>query len=233
MQGLPKSIEASLQIKGIYAAKSLIDTAKTNKTRTDFEEHILTSKTGIIATDLSGEFTPINYSPAKIEDSVLKFLKGIIRERYGISEKILEGDYNGEQHSAFYQTCIEDFIVEFEQAMSDVSFTKREKDVGHRIKCYYNKVSYFNTNDKYNLARLATEVGNMTLNQINDMYGIPPFEGGDRRLQSLNYVNVNLVDKYQTSKAGVKDNEQQNQQQSETGQQKSEQQEQGTEENTE
>lgn len=203
IQGLPKSIEASLKITGIYNSKSLVDADKLATERDNFEKHIFTSKAGIVATDLSGEFTPVNVRPTTINDNILKFLKAILRERYGISECMISGDYTGEQHSAFYQTCIEDFIVEFEQAASHVLFTKREQDIGHRIKCYYNKVSYLSTENKIRIAELATNTGLMMLNDIADMFGIPPSEGGNRKLQSLNYSNVELVDKYQLSKAGV------------------------------
>jgi len=61
------------------------------------------------------------------------------------------------------------------------------------------------TADKMNLAGLAKETGIMTLNQINEMFGIEPFEGGDRRIQSLNYVNIKDIDAYQKGKAGVKE----------------------------
>lgn len=205
IQGLPKSIEASLQIKGVYAAKTLADQKRLNDIRKDFEDHITVSKSGMVATDLAGEFTPVNINPPKIDKTVLEFLKAVIQERYGVSATILSGDYNGEQHSAFYQTTIEEFIVQFEQAMTACLFTQREQDVGHRIKCYYNKVRYMATKDKMDLANLAKETGIMTLNQINDMFGIEPFEGGNRRVQSLNYVNVELVDKYQLSKSGAKE----------------------------
>ena len=58
--------------------------------------------------------------------------------------------------------------------------------------------------DKLDLANLAKATGLMTLNQVAEMFGMAPFEGGDRRLQSLNYVNNNLVDTYQMnmSKSG-------------------------------
>lgn len=201
MQGLPKSLEASLKIKGVYNAKSVVDSNKLKEARNDFESHIFDSKAGIIATDLAGEFIPVNFNPTEISPDVLKFLKSIIRERYGISDAIVSGDYNGDQHEAFYQSCIEDFIIDFEQASSAVIFTKREQDVGHRIRCYYNKIAYMSTKNKIDLAKIATDVGNMQLNEINDMFGIPPFPGGDRRLQSLNYVNVELIDKYQLNKS--------------------------------
>jgi hypothetical protein len=206
IQGLPKSIEASLQVKGVYTSKTLVDGYKfgtLNEMRDDFEDHIRRSKTGIIATDLGGDFTPVNMRQANVPQNVLRFLKAVIEERYGVSAAILSGDYNGEQHGAFYQTAIEDFIVQFEQAASACLFTPRELDVGHRIKCYYNKVNYLSTSDKLQLASLAKETGVMTLNEINDMFGIMPFAGGDRRLQSLNYVSLDHVDGYQKGRAGV------------------------------
>jgi len=207
IQGLPKSIEASLQIKGVYSAKTLADQDKMNKMRDDFESHITTSKSGMIATDLGGEFTPVRITPPEINETALKFLKSVIQERYGVSAAILSGDYDGDQHSAFYQTAIEEFIVQFEQAMTACVFTNREHDVGHRVKCYYSKVNYMATKDKMDLSGLAKETGIMTLNQINEMFGIEPFSEGNRRLQSLNYVNIKDIDAYQKGKAGVKEGE--------------------------
>lgn len=204
IQGLPKSIEASLQIKGVYAAKTLADQKKLNDIRDEFENHITISKSGMIATDLAGEFTPVRITPPDINETALKFLKSVIQERYGVSAAILSGDYNGEQHSAFYQTAIEDFIIQFEQAMTACLFSLREQDVGHRVKCYYSKVNYMSTKDKLELANLSKETGLMNLNQIGEMFGIAPFPEGDRRLQSLNYVNIDEIDAYQKSKAGVK-----------------------------
>jgi hypothetical protein len=205
IQGLPKSIEASLQVKGVYHAKTLADQKQLNKERENFEKRITVSRSGIVATDLAGEFIPVNIHAPEIPEEVLKFLKAVIQERYGISAAILSGDYTAEQHSAFYQTAIEDFIIQFEQAMTACCFTAREQDVGHRIKCYYNKVRYMSTKDKMSLANLAKETGIMTLNQINEMFGIGPFPEGGRRLQSLNYVNIEDVDSYQKSRANVKE----------------------------
>ncbi len=202
IEGLPIGIEASTKIVGLFHSKSLIGNEKLKKQRDDFESHIFDSKAGIMATDLSGEFTPMNLKPTQIDPSTLKFVKSIIRERYGIAECIMDGDYNGEQHSAFYQSCIEDFLIEFEQAMTSCIFTQREQDVGHRVKGYYSKVAYMSNNDKIQLATIAMNIGNMTKNQINDMFGLPPFEGGDARTQSLNYVNSDLADQYQL-KGGV------------------------------
>lgn len=197
IQGLPKSIEASMQIKGVYTSKSLHDEERRKKEREDFESHILQSKTGIMALDLAGEFTPVDIKAPAISEEALKFLKAVIHERYGISAAILSGDYTSAQHNAFYQATIEDFIIQLEQAFTACLFTQREQDLGHKVKGYYRKVRYYSTTDKLNLAKMATQTRLMTLNEINEMFGIEPFEGGDVRLQSLNFVDSDIVNEYQ------------------------------------
>jgi hypothetical protein len=207
MEGLPLSIEASLKLNGMFVSKTIVGKDKIQAARDNFEDHIITSKMGIAATDLAGEFVPIPQRQAVIPTEAMDFFKAIIRQRFGVSEEILDGSYNGDQHAAFFQTCIEDFIEEFQKAASGVLFTPREQDIGHRIRCYYNKVEYYSTADKIQLATIAHNTGIMTLNQINEMFGIEPYEGGDRRLQSLNYVNVDLVDQYQLNAKGVNNDE--------------------------
>ena len=205
IQGLPKSIEASLQIKGVYAAKTLADADRIKGERDNFEKHIFTSKAGIVATDFAGEFTPVNIKAPDIPEAAMKFLKSVIQERYGISAAILSGDYNGEQHGAFYQSAIEEFIVQFEQATTACLFSAREQDIGHSVKCYYAKVNYMSIRDKIDLAKISVDSGLMQLNEIGDMFGIPPWPDGARRLQSLNYVNIDIIDAYQKGRVGARE----------------------------
>lgn len=197
LQGIPKSIEASLGINGVYTSKSLIDADKLEKERENFENHIIKSKSGIVALTLAGDFVPINIDIANIPESTMKFIKSTIQEKYGISPAILSGDYSGEQNAAFFQTCIEDFIIELEQELTSKLFSRREIDVGHKIRGYYSKINYLSTKDKLELAVLATNTGLMTLNQICDIFGMSPFENGDRRIMSLNYISAEIADRYQ------------------------------------
>lgn len=198
LQGLPKMIASSLNLNGVLTVKTVVEKAALEQAAKDFESRIYKSKSGIVAVGLEGNYTPINKAFPTVPETVLKFLKDIIRERYGVSEAILSGDFDGKAHAAFYQTCLEDFIIEYEQAFSERLFTPREKDVGHRIKCYYSRVSYMDAAEKRELAQLARDTGLMTLNEIRELYGMAPIVGGDRRLQSLNYVNALEADKFQT-----------------------------------
>lgn len=197
LQGLPKMIASSLNLNGVLTVKTIVEKAALENAAKDFEKRIYKSDSGIVAVGLEGDYKPINKAFPTVPDTVLKFLKDIIRERYGVSDAILSGDFDGKAHAAFFQTCIENFMIELEQAMTERIFSPREKDVGHRIKCYYSRVAYMDAAEKRELAQLARDTGLMTINEMRELYGMSPIEGGNRRLQSLNYVNTELVDKYQ------------------------------------
>lgn len=199
LQGLPKMIASSLNLNGVLSVKTVVEKKALEQAAQDFESRIYKSDSGIVAVGLEGDYTPIQKSFPAVPENVLNFLKDIIRERYGISDAILSGDFDGKQHAAFYQNCIEPFIVEFEQAFTERLFTSQEKAAGHRIKCYYSRVSYMDAAEKRELAQLARDTGLMTLNEIRELYGMSPIDGGDRRLQSLNYINALDADNYQAN----------------------------------
>lgn len=199
LQGLPKMIASSLNLNGVLTVKTIVEKVALEQAAKDFESRIYKSDSGIVAVGLEGDYKPIQKAFPTIPETILKFLKDIVRERYGISEAILSGDFDGKAHAAFYQTCIEDFIIEFEQAFSERLFTPREKDIGHRIKCYYSRVSYMDAAEKRELAQLARDIGLMTINEIRELYGMAPIEGGEVRLQSLNYINALQAAEYQSN----------------------------------
>lgn len=201
IEGLPKAIAASMQVKGVYSATSAVELAKQKAMRDNIEDHIFSSKAGIITTDVVGEFTPINMQIPVISEGNMNFIKSGINQRFGVSEAILNGDYTGSQHSSFYQTAIEGFIVDAEQAFSRNCFSQREQDIGHRLKFYFSKIKYWNTSDQLEMSRQARDTGIMTQNQVLEMFGLPPYEGGNLRLRSLNYVNADIADEYQMMRA--------------------------------
>lgn len=43
--------------------------------------------------------------------------------------------------------------------------------------------------------------GALTNNYMLSMFGIPPYENGDVRYMSLNYVDVNIANEYQMNRA--------------------------------
>ena len=116
---------------------------------------------------------------------------------------ILSGEYDSEDYTSFYQSCIEPFIKQFEEAFTAHCFTEREKDVGHQVRCYFLMLQRLTPQDSISLATLATNTGLMYLDEIRtELFGLEPLPDGEghTRMQSLNFVNTDNAADYQLGK---------------------------------
>lgn len=55
---------------------------------------------------------------------------------------------------------------------------------------------------RVNIIAQTKELGVLTVNEQRELLGYSPIEDGDKRLTSLNYVNADKQDEYQTGKSG-------------------------------
>lgn len=199
MQGLPKAIEASLQIKGVFTTHSAMDADKLASEREKFEEQIEQGKKGIVATDYAGEFVPININPSMVPSDVLEWLENKILKSYGVSMAMVLGDYTEDQSSALYQSCIEDFFIEFEQAATACCYTQREQDVGHKIKIYDRLVQHLSMKTRLNMVELGAPVGSFSRDEIRELLGYEP-RGDNTVMQSLNWIDAATATQYQAAR---------------------------------
>lgn len=201
LQGVEKGIKSSLSVKGVYKIHSLIDENKQQAEIEKFEKAIENNSTGILPMDLKGEFIPIEINPKIIDKDTMEFLQNKILNWYGVSVPILSGDFNDEQYQAFYERTLEPLIISLGQAFSKTLFSDRELDVGNEIVFYPQKLLFTNTKNKTSIADILGNRGALTNNQLLEVFGYPPYEGGDERYMSLNYVDVNIANEYQMNRA--------------------------------
>lgn len=94
-------------------------------------------------------------------------------------------------------------IISLGRAFSKVLFTARELDFGNEIIFYSQGLMFTNMKNKIAAVDVLSSRGTLTDNQILEIFGFPPFEGGDVRHMSLNYINRDIADAYQMSKSKV------------------------------
>lgn len=203
MQGIGKAVKTSLAIRGILKISTMLDDEMQRAERKRFEKAMMSGETGILPIDLKGEYTPIAVDPKTIDKDTMEFLDSKVLRWYGVSLPILSGDFTDEQYQAFYEKTLEPLIISLGQAFSKVLFSDRELDVGNEIVFYQKNMMYLSTNAKLNMLKTAGEQGLLTDDQKLALIGYPPIGGeeGARRTQSLNYVDVKLVNDYQMQKA--------------------------------
>lgn len=209
-EGLDKAVKSSLTINGIVKINTLLDDENQQKERAKFERQLQTSQSGILALDMKSDFISLSRNnPVVIDKNILEFVEAKILNRYGVSFPILTGDFTDEQYQAFYDKKLEPMINSLGQAFNKCLFTDIEIDMGNEVIFYPQKLLFTNTKNKIAVGDILGNRGALTDNQLLELFGYPPFEGGDIRHMSLNYINRDLADSYQAQKAGkgVKEDE--------------------------
>lgn len=203
IEGLEKNVKAGLSINGMLKINTMLDEGKQAEEIEKFEQKLKMSNSGILPIDLKSDFIPINMNPTTINKDTLSFLENRILNTLEVPLSILSGDYTDEQYQAYYEKTIEPFIQLLGQAFTKVLFTDREIDCGNEIIFYSQSLLFTNTQNKIAVADILGNRGALTDNQLLALFGYPPFEGGDIRHMSLNFINRDIADSYQMQKKGV------------------------------
>ena len=200
LQGVGKALKSSFAINGVVKYNSMLDQEKTTKALNELTEALRNNESGFMPLDLKGEFIPFQRQIAMVDATTLKFIDEKILRHFGVPLSILTGDYTKEQYEAFYQKTIEPLIITMGQAFTKALFSRRESfGFGHEVVFYAKELIFMNTTQKLEMVRLLGDSGGLYENEKRVIFGLKPLiELEGVRKQSLNYVDVNIANQYQT-----------------------------------
>lgn len=208
LEGVGKALKSSFAINGVIKYKTMMDGGKTDKALEELTRAIKSNESGFLPLDISGEFVPFKREIKVVDSETLKFIDTKILRHFGVPLPILTGDYSTEQYDAFFQKTLEPLIKSMSQAYTKCLFSKRETfGHGHKIMFYAKALRFLNTDQKLEFVRMLGDSGALMENEKRTLFGLPPLkELVGVRKQSLNYVDVNIANKYQLSGAPASTN---------------------------
>lgn len=203
-QGLAKGVKASMGIRGILKYKTLANQITTEEDVQAFENKLTNSPSGILGTDLKTEYIDLKPDPKLIDKDTLEHLDLKILRHYRVSIPVINGTATPAEKQAFYEAAIEPLIITLTQALNKTYFSETERSFGNEIRLFTADLEFLNIQQKLDFTKIFGERGALTNNQLLNIFGFPPYEGGDVRYVSLNYINANIVDQYQLAKVNGK-----------------------------
>lgn len=207
LQGVAAAMKSSFAINGVVKYNTLLDEGKTEAALKELESKLKKSESGFLPLDLKAEFIPIRKELQLVDSTTLKFIDEKILRAFGVPLCILTGEYTKEQYEAFYQKTLEPLIISFSQAFTKVLFTDRERAFNNKIQFYPKDLIFMSVTQTLEMIRLLGDSGALYENEKRVALGLRPLaELSGIRMQSLNYVNVELAATYQTGANKENDN---------------------------
>jgi HK97 family phage portal protein len=201
LQGIDNAVRSSMQIKGIIKMNGMLSEVDKKKQRELFDaalsDSISTKGSSIIPIDLKSEYVPLTVDPKLIDKETLEFLQSKILDYFGVSAPIFANKYSEEDFNSFYESTIEPLAIQLSEAFSLGLLTENELMRGEEIIFFSERLQYASWNTKVTAIEKLMSLGIMTLNESRALLGLEPIEGGNKRLQSLNFVDADKANKYQ------------------------------------
>ena len=88
-----------------------------------------------------------------------------------------------------------------------MTFTDKEIAHGNQIMWTANRLQYASNKTKLEMSTQLLDRGVLTINQVNEIWNLPPVEDGDKRFIRREYVDVENLDKEMEGDEPIADSE--------------------------
>lgn len=124
----------------------------------------------------------IDVKPWVVDDKQMEIIRKNVFEYFGVNEDVLQNKAYGDAWSAFYEGAIEPFAIQFSEVMTKMLFTLREQSSGNAVHATANRLQYLSNADKLNVSSQMLDRGIMSINDVREIWNLPPVEDGDARI---------------------------------------------------
>lgn len=202
-EGIVGGIKAGVTLRGILTFTQVLSPAKLKEQKEAFVQDFLTLENsgGVVATDQQTDYKPIESKPVLIDAGQMTMTRTKIYNYLGISEAIVNSSYTDDQWAAFYESVVEPFALLMGLEFTRKLFSPREQAFGNSILFESGRLQFISNSNKITLLKEIMPMGLLTVNQALEVLNLPSVPDGDRRIQSLNYVDQAHATEYQLAAA--------------------------------
>ena len=89
-----------------------------------------------------------------------------------------------------YEGAIEPFSIQFSDVATKMLFSQTERERGTEVMATSNRLQYMSNTDKLNVSSQLLDRGILSINDVREIWNLPPVDGGDARIIRGEYYNA-------------------------------------------
>lgn len=193
-QGIKEGVESAATYRFMATLNNFSKDEDLKKERERFSKTNFSSDSGggglLLFPNTYTNVQQVTAKPFTADADQMKLIRDNVYEYFMVNEDVLQNKAYGDAWSAFYEGAIEPFAIQFSDVMTKMLFTFREQAEGNRVMATANRLQYMSNADKLNVSAQMLDRGIMSLNDVREIWNLPPVEGGDVRIIRGEYYNA-------------------------------------------
>ena len=208
-QGIKEAIKNGATYRFMARTNNFTKTEDLKKERQRFSDENFSKEAGagglLLFPNTYSDIQQIKSSPYTINPEERKMIQDNVYNLYAVNEDIIQSKAVGDKWNAFYESVVETFAIQFSEVTTTMFFSDREQAYGSKLVATSNRLQYMSNSDKLKVSAQMADRGLMTINEIRDIWNLPPVEDGDVRTVRGEYYT--LGDEEETETEDNTDNE--------------------------
>jgi hypothetical protein len=181
-KGLEEAVKNSATYRFIAQVNNFSKTDDLAKERKRFSEENLSKEAesgGILLfPNTYSNIKQIDAKPYTVDPEQRKLIENNVAEYFGVNEKVMRNEANGDELDAFFNGAIEPFAIQFSEAMTMAIFSERERAQGSYFIANANRLQYMSVTAKVQMAKELGDRGAILIDEIRDLFNYPPLPDG-------------------------------------------------------
>lgn len=193
-QGIEEGVKSAASYRFIAQVSNFTKAEDLKNERLRFNEENLSREAEggglLLFPNTYKDIRQIEAKPWVVDDKQMALIKSNVYEYFGVNEDVLTNKAIGDAWAAFYEGAVEPFAIQFSEVMTRMLFTLREQSNGNRVTATANRLQYLSNQDKLNVSSQMLDRGIMSINDVREIWNLPPVDGGDARIIRGEYYNA-------------------------------------------
>ena len=180
-QGITEGIKNGATFRFMAEMTNFMAPADLAKERERFNRENLQGESGgiLLFPNQYKNAKQIDQKPYVVDADQMKLIQESVFNYFGVNMDVLQNKAVGDSWAAFYDGKLEPLAVQLSEALTRMTFTRREIATGNRITVTSNRLQYASTKEKLDVSAQMADRGIMNRNEIRQIWGLPEIEGGD------------------------------------------------------
>lgn len=201
-QGIKEAIKNGATYRFMARTNNFTKTEDLKKERQRFSDENFSKEAGagglLLFPNTYSDIQQIKTSPYTINPEERKMIQDNVYNLYAVNEDIIQSKAVGDKWNAFYESVVETFAIQFSEVTTGMFFSNREQAYGAKLVATSNRLQYMSNSDKLKVSAQMADRGLMTINEIRDIWNLPPVEDGDVRTVRGEYYTMGEEDTEET-----------------------------------
>lgn len=192
-QGISEGIKSAATYRFMASMSNFAKYDDITKTQKAFNSSQFNAENGgglLLFPNTFTNIKQIDSKPFVPDAEQMKIINESVYRYFNVNEAVLRGEAYGDKWTAFYESAVEPFAIQFGEVMSMMMKLNGQLSGDAGVFATANRLQYMSNAEKLNVSSQLLDRGILSINDVREIWNLPPVEDGDKRIIRGEYYNT-------------------------------------------